>query len=268
MSVADVLERRARWALVEGDCRDALALLPDRAVAHVIGDPPYSDHVHAKHMVGAALPDTAEHRCRFRRKKELGFEAIDAETIQAVAAQAARIATRWSLIFCNVELANDWRAAFEGAGLDYVRTGAWNKIGGTPQFTGDRPAAGFETIVIAHPRGRKKWNGGGKRGVWSVPIEANRLGNRGVRVHTTQKPIDLMLALVADFTDPDDLIVDPFAGSATTGAAALRLGRRFIGIERDATYAALARERLEAEACGSTLAASQRGQVALFGGSR
>lgn len=64
--------------------------------------------------------------------------------------------------------------------------------------------------------------------------------------HPTQKPISLMQALVRDFTDPDDLILDPFAGSGTTGVACRRLGRRFIGWERDPKYAEIARSRIDA----------------------
>lgn len=74
-----------------------------------------------------------------------------------------------------------------------------------------------------------------------------------------------MLALVADFTDPGETILDPFAGSGTTGVACLRLGRKFIGIEKDPTYFALACERLRAEEQGSTLQAARAGQMALLG---
>ena len=85
----------------------------------------------------------------------------------------------------------------------------------------------------------------------------------------------LMLALVADFTDgatdldavvglPGDLILDPFAGSGTTGVAALRLGRRCILIEKDPKYAALCRERMTAEESSSTLQAKRAGQEPLF----
>ena len=73
----------------------------------------------------------------------------------------------------------------------------------------------------------------------------NRGGN-DARVHTTQKPDSLMEALVRDFTDPGDLICDPFAGSGTTGVAAIRLGRRFIGWEKSPQYHAIAVKRLMA----------------------
>ena len=88
----------------------------------------------------------------------------------------------------------------------------------------------------------------------------------GAHHHETQKPLPLMLELVELFTDPGDLVLDPFCGSGTTGVACIRLGRRFIGIEKDATYAAVARERLEAESKGLSLRDARAGQLPMFGG--
>ena len=77
------------------------------------------------------------------------------------------------------------------------------------------------------------WNGGGKRGIYSVPtaIDRDRSG-LDARIHTTQKPLALMQALVRDFTDEGETILDPFAGSGTTLYAAARLGRKSIGWDR------------------------------------
>ena len=73
-------------------------------------------------------------------------------------------------------------------------------------------------------------------------VNADKFGER--RVHPTQKPIRLFECLVADFTKPGDVVFDPFAGSGTTGVAAMRLGRKFVGIELDPRHAATARRRL------------------------
>ena len=85
------------------------------------------------------------------------------------------------------------------------------------------------------------------------------------RQHPCQKPLPMMLQIVRASSRPGDTILDPFCGSATTGVAALRLGRKFIGIEKDPTYFALACERLRAEEQGSTLQASRAGQLPLLG---
>ena len=93
--------------------------------------------------------------------------------------------------------------------------------------------------------GRSVWNGGGKRGVYEFMVNNfGREGGYNARQHPTQKPLGLMEALLRDFTDPGDLILDPFAGSGSTGVAAKRLGRRFIGFELNAKYHAIAQARI------------------------
>ena len=77
-----------------------------------------------------------------------------------------------------------------------------------------------------------------------------------------------MLELVELFTDPGDIVLDPFCGSGTTGVACIRLGRRFIGIEKDAKYAAVAQERLLAESQGLNLRDARAGQLPMFGGGK
>jgi site-specific DNA-methyltransferase (adenine-specific) len=109
-----------------------------------------------------------------------------------------------------------------------------------PQVTGDRPAQGDEAIVIAHVPGRKRWNGGGKTAIYPFP-----LANGDGRIHPTQKPEALLEALVRDFTDPGELVLDPFAGSGTTGVACKRLGRRFVGWETQERYQRAAQARID-----------------------
>jgi site-specific DNA-methyltransferase (adenine-specific) len=145
-------------------------------------------------------------------------------------------------------------------GERWVRAGVWDRTDGMPQLSGDRPAQGAEGVAIMHGRTiKKRWNGHGLRGLWTYGVE------RGDRHHPTTKPLGLMLRLVEIFTDPGDLVLDPFCGSGTTGVACIRLGRRFIGIEKDATYAAVARERLEAESKGLTLRDTRAGPLPMFG---
>lgn len=244
------------FSLHHGDCLapEGLASLPDRSIDVVITDPPYSAHVHDHHRRGTShrndsgapyVIGSGETKRRISESKELGFGSITQAEIESAADHLARLVRRWAVVFCDVESSHLWKGALTSAGLDYVRTMAWVKLGGTPQFTGDRPAVGFEAIVLAHQPGRKRWNGGGKAGIYSVPTAIDR-DRRGwdARMHTTQKPLLLMEHLVVDFTDAGETILDPFAGSGTTGLAALRLGRRFVGWERDEANHAAAAERL------------------------
>jgi DNA modification methylase len=236
-------ERIGNATLYLGDCRDILPTLG--GVDAVVTDPPYSEHVHSKSRRGGADGlDRDGYMASYSRARELGFGALDEETRRLCATQFARLSRRWVLVFSDLESAHRWREGLEGAGLDYCRTGLWHKQNATPQFTGDRPAVAAEAITIAHPRGRKTWNGGGRHAFWSFPIVINRAWDEP-RLHTTQKPEALMAALLCDFTVCGETILDPFMGSGTTGVACIRLGRSFVGIETDPTYFETACRRIE-----------------------
>ena len=234
------------WQIIEGDCLEIMPTLGP--VDHVITDPPYSERTHRSAVCGATDGRTG-----------VSFAALADPA--ALSASLVAMAQRWAVAFCAVE---DIGAYAVGAADAWVRAGVWDKINPTPQLTGDRPGQAVEAVAIMHRSGKKRWNRGGGAAIWRFrpPRGADR------PPHETPKPVDLMLALVSDFTDPGDIILDPFCGSGTTGVACLRLGRRFIGIERDPRHAATSRERLAAEVAGSTLQASRAGQGVLFGGTK
>lgn len=228
--------------IYHGNCWDLLWEI--KSADHLICDPPYSEHVHAKSRRGGSSAPALDGSGRrvsssFSRVKELGFAAISQELREFVGRWSAQSIGRWQLVFSDVESSHLWRGALTGDAVDYVRTGAWVKEGATPQFSGDRPAAGFEAVTICHRKGRKRWNGGGRHAIWSEPIVLNRSHN-DPRVHTTQKPLQLMSALVGLFTDAGETIVDPFMGSGTTLRAAKDLGRHAIGIELEERYCEIA----------------------------
>jgi site-specific DNA-methyltransferase (adenine-specific) len=227
------------WTLHTGSCLDpvtGLASLPDKSVDHVISDPPYESEAH-----------TLQRRVKREGVAELEplpFPPMTQEDRDAVSVEMARVARRWVLVFCQVEASQEWRRSLESAGLVYRRTCVWVKPDGQPQLSGDRPGMGYESIVACHVRGKSRWNGGGKTGVF---IFNKNDGNGKAHCHPTQKPKPLMRELVELFTDPDDLICDPYTGSGTTGVAARMLGRRFVGWELNPEYAAIARRRIAGE---------------------
>jgi site-specific DNA-methyltransferase (adenine-specific) len=229
--------------LFHGDCRDVLPTLDHVDVT--ITDPPYNAKTHSAVRARREMKswDRGVGGAASSRVVDLGFEPLTDELRDLAAVEIARLTRRWVLVFSDAESNDLWRAALTAAGLDYVRTGAWIRENGAPQFSGDRPATGFEAVTICHPRGRKRWNGGGKRAVWSVPVVSNR-GHNGVRTHPAQKPDRLMRTLVDQFSEPDETILDPYAGSGSTLLAAAFLGRRAIGIERDERFCKSAAQRL------------------------
>lgn len=246
------------WTLIEGDCMDVLPGIG--GVTHVICDPPYSEHTHSKPWQSKALANGGDSRAASEHGG-IDFASLTNDQAFQVAEWAAGHVERWSIVFCDLEGIQTWREAIRATAMDYVRTCIWDKVDSCPQFTGDRPASAAEAFVCAHRKGRKRWNGGGRRNVFSFPVNAER----GSKPHPTTKPLALMLTIVELFTSPGDLVVDPFAGSGTTGVACLRLGRPVIMIEKDPKYAAVARERMRAEEQGLTLRQLRAGQTTLFG---
>ena len=228
----------ARWVLHHGDNREILPTLG--TVDHIITDPPYDAKTHKGALTTA--------------RADFGVSFAALEDPAALANAFCFLARRWVVAFCAVEQIGDYA---RGAGERWVRAGVWDKIAPSPQLTGDRPGQAVEGIAIMHRAGRKRWNRGGGAGIWRF------LPSHGADRpdHPTPKPVDLMLALISDFTDPGDIILDPFAGSGTTGVACLRLGRRFIGIEKSEAYAAIATERLQAEERGLSLREARAGQT-------
>jgi site-specific DNA-methyltransferase (adenine-specific) len=242
----------AGWTMVLGDCLDVMREMADQSVDHVITDPPYEAEAHTKQRRvtrgGVAVV------------QPLSFEPIGAKERIDAGVAFSRVARRWVIAFCQVEAAMKWSEAIG----NYVRTCVWIKPDPMPQLTGDRPGTGYESIVVCHPPGRKRWNGGGRAGVFvaNKADHASRLDGRNA--HPTTKPIPLMLELVELFTDEGETVLDPFAGSGTTGCACIRLGRKFIGCEKDPVFFQLACDRLRAEEECSTLQAQRDGQLSLL----
>lgn len=206
--------RESGITIYHARCEEVLPSL-DR-VDVVITDPPYSEHVHANHMSGKSSNGN------YGESKELGFEALSPELRAYCAREFARLAARWVLVFSEIEGCHLWRDDLVFRGLEYIRTGAWVKIAPMPQFSGDRPSAGFEPITICHPKGRKRWNSGGSPAVWRHQIVKGGVG---------ESEPSLMLDLVGDFSDEGEIILDAFMGSGSTLRAAKRLNRNAIGID-------------------------------------
>lgn len=245
------------WKVIEGRWQDN----PPDEVDHVISDPPFDERSHKNGRRGGSSEGG------IYESTTKSFPPVDPRNF---AGNLVDIARRWVLCFCAVEQYAYYR---EAVGDDrYFRSGAWRKLNPTPQFTGDRPGVWGEGIAIMHSRDRNddgtlverpRWNGGGKAAMWAHSVNAENATCNRKRVHETQKPLDLMRALVEDFTDPGDLVWDPYCGSGTTGVACVVTGRRFLGHEMQPRYAELARKRLEAESRGLKLSEVEAGQTSL-----
>lgn len=228
-----------RVRLFQADCRVVVPTLGP--VDHAIFDPPYEAHMHAAKRGKKAYG--AQRRIRIdghANPPPVDFASIEGMR-EEITEPLAKLCCGWFVAFCTPEGVAPWRDAIEAAGARYKRACIWVKPDSAPQFNGQGPAMGAECFVTAWcGSGFSSWNGGGGRNVFThLTNSPDRHGE-----HPTEKPISLMMEIVEKFTNLGDLILDPFMGSGSTGVAAVRLGRRFIGIEQDPKYFAIAEERI------------------------
>lgn len=224
-------------------------------VDHVISDPPYGRFAHSANRNSRekdGLVGTAP----------IPFGQLTEEDRAAFLSFAKTRCKGWLLAFCEAEMVGPYRDALDAHGLKGRSPCVWIKPDAQPNFRGDGPGMGHESIVTAWcGEGHSKWNGGGRTGVFTHV-------KRHTGSHPTEKPLPLMKELITLFTNPGDLIFDPFMGSGSTGVAALELGRRFIGAEMNEDYFRIAVQRIEAASKVVSLTVPKPQPVALFEGSQ
>lgn len=222
-------------------CGDMFAVVPYLEGFHlVLSDPPYDERTHDGARRGGL------------DAQQIDFEPFDVDTLRrafVVCAEAGLPSLRW--IVSTVDHAHVGALQTEPlrdrsgqTALDFVRVGAWVKFGNAPQFTGDRPAQGHESVVHLHAAGSLseawRWNGKGRAGVYVHRPERRTKTPR----HPAAKPVALLAELMMLFSDPGEVVLDPFAGDGGVLVAAHLLGREAIGIELDEKWCNVARERL------------------------
>jgi site-specific DNA-methyltransferase (adenine-specific) len=216
--------------LYEGDCLEVMQHL--EWVDHVITDPPYEDELHG--AIGKIR--RADGR---QMVSDLGFMGVNSRRAD-IASSVVNASSGWCILFTLAEGVRAWRDDLQSCGAKWDTTCFWVKPDAAPRFNGQGPARGAECFVTCWAgSGYRRWNAGGKRGVYTHCVNVNRHGG-----HPTEKPVPLMADLVSDFTRTGHTILDPFMGSGTTGVACVKLGRRFIGIELDSGYFDIACERI------------------------
>ncbi len=227
-TIDDVLAGRAQWVVLCADSAEVLGGLP--VVDALVTDPPYG--------IGEAA-GANKSRGNLAAAKDYGDDDWDDAPPNRALVDLMRAKARTQVIFGGNYLA-----------LPPARCWlVWDKLNGSNDFADCELA--WTNMDRAVRRLAYRWNG---------MIRENR-EERGQ--HPTQKPVGVMLWALGLASVPGDVVLDPFAGSGTTGVACLRLGRRFIGIEKDAKYAQVARERLAAEVRGLSLRDARAGQIGL-----
>jgi modification methylase len=242
--------------IISGDCVEAMNALPEASVDLVFADPPYNLQLKGElHRPDNSRVDAVDDAW----DKFDGFAAYDRFTRDWLAA-ARRVLKPDGAIWVIGSYHNIFRvgAAMQDLGYWILNDVVWRKSNPMPNFRGKRLTNAHETMIWAardeagkytfNYEALKQLNDGLQmRSDWVMPIcsGAERLKDgAGAKLHPTQKPEALLHRILVGSTNLGDLVLDPFFGSGTTGAAAKRLGRRFIGIEREAAYREAAEARI------------------------
>jgi len=254
------LDLLPRDVVLEGDCLAEMARLVESSVDLVFADPPYNLQLNGElHRPNHSRVDGVEEDW----DKFAGFADYDRFTRQWLTA-CRRVLKPGGGLWVIGTYHNIFRigAALQDLGYWILNDVVWRKANPMPNFRGRRFTNAHETLLwCARSReARYTFNYEAMKALndelqmrsdWLIPICAGpeRLKDGdGHKAHPTQKPEALLHRVLLASTRPGDTVLDPFFGSGTSGAVAKRLGRRFIGIERDPAYAALARARIAAVA--------------------
>jgi len=243
--------------IVMGDCIAAMRALPAKSVDMVFADPPYNLQLGGElfRPDGSHVDAVTDDWDKFDT-----FAAYDAFT-RAWLAEAHRILKDDGTIWVIGSYHNIFRvgAAVQDLGYWILNDIVWRKANPMPNFRGTRFTNAHETLIWASKGEKAKYTFNYRsmktlndelqmRSDWEFPIcgGQERLKKGGVKVHPTQKPEALIYRILLACTKPGDVVLDPFFGTGTTGAVAKRLGRRWIGIERELAYIDAAAERIAA----------------------
>jgi modification methylase len=253
----EVSESSEGARIVVGDCVAEMAKIAASSVDLVFADPPYNLQLQGD----------------LKRPDDSRVDAVDDDWDKFSSFAAYDDFTRAWLIACRRVMKPSATLWVIGSYHNIFRVGAilqdlgfwilndvvWRKTNPMPNFRGRRFTNAHETMIwAAREAGGKGYTfnyealkAGNEdiqvRSDWTLPLctgEERLKGSDGKKLHPTQKPEALLARVILSSSRPDDLVLDPFSGTGTTGAVAKRLRRRFIGFEREAAYAAAARKRI------------------------
>lgn len=221
--------------LYHGDSRSWLLEQPDRSFDCVITDPPFDERTHTMARTNKSSAPAGGRALSGSRQE---FASWDHSAQVELFEQLGRLTRRWVVSSLATDTAFRFQVAGVPDGLRLLRVGAWVKTNPMPIISADRPAMGWEPIAFMHRVDVKpSWHGGGRALNYIGPT-AQGTG------HPTSKPLPMVAEWVRMFTNPGDVILDPFSGSGTTARAAKDAGRRAVVWEEREDYCELIASRI------------------------
>ncbi|KPF79433.1 MAG: site-specific DNA-methyltransferase [Sphingomonadales bacterium] len=243
--------------ILRGDCIERMRELPSASIDLIFADPPYNLQLGGD----LARPDGSHvDAVTDDWDKFDSFERYDSFTREWLT-EARRLLKPDGAIWVIGSYHNIFRvgALLQDLGFWILNDIVWRKANPMPNFKGTRFTNAHETLIWASRSEKAKYTFNYRamktlndelqmRSDWVLPIcgGPERIRKDGVKAHPTQKPEALLYRVMLATTNPGDVVLDPFFGTGTTGAVARRLGREFIGCEREESYIAVAEERIAA----------------------
>ena len=236
-----VLGRESRIGFFRSDCMSFLQCVPSGTVDLMLIDPPYL----ISKPTGFANGNNPDYD-RLKVSMDFGEWDKDGFTVEQLSAtlkEAYRVLRKGGTLICFFDL---WKLTplkeeMESNRFKQLRFLEWVKTNPVPLNQSVNYLTNSREIALTGVKGGKPtFHGKYDNGIYSYPIEHGK-----DRFHPTQKSLRLFEDLVEKHSNPGDVVLDCFAGSATTGVAALQTGRRFLGCEPDPDYFRKAGERLK-----------------------
>lgn len=243
--------------IIVGDSVEQLKLIPDETIDMIFADPPYfmqteGELLRTDGTKFLGVEDEWDKFSSYNAYDEFCFNWLK---------ECKRVLKKNGTIWVIGSFQNIYRLGYIMQNLNYwiLNDVVWSKPNAAPNFAGTRFCNSHETMLwcsksknaqyIFNYKTMKYLNDNKQeKSVWNIGI---CIGNErlkdanGKKVHSTQKPEKLLYKIILSTTKPDDIVLDPFFGTGTTGAIAKKLGRAFIGIERDETYVKAAKDRID-----------------------
>ena len=253
LNIADHLD-----SIIKGDCISSMQRIPDKSIDLIFADPPYNM------QLGGDLkrPDNSHVDAVTDAWDQ--FESLQTydRFTTAWLREARRLLKDDGAIWVIGSYHNIFRVgtALQDAGFWIQNDIIWRKANPMPNFRGTRFTNAHETLIWAtksanskatfHYEFLKEVNDGVqmRSDDWFIPIcsgDERLRGDQDDKIHSTQKPEELLKRVILSTTRPHDVILDPFFGSGTTGAVAKKLDRHFIGLEREDKYIKAATARIK-----------------------
>jgi DNA modification methylase len=243
--------------ILQGNCVEILNSLPKSSVDLVFADPPYNLQLQNDlYRPDQSKVDAVNNKWdKFSSFAE--YDSFSREWLSAVFQVMKETGTIWVIgSYHNIFRVG---AIMQDLGYWILNDIIWLKTNPMPNFRGVRFTNAHETMIWAQKKKGAKYTFNHHsmkalnddlqmRSDWILPLATGkeRIKTNGSKAHPTQKPESLLYRVLTSSSNVGDVILDPFFGSGTTGAVAKKLGRNFIGIERDRKYVKVAQKRIDA----------------------